>query len=90
MATKEKTKAAAAPAKKAKAPVATDCLMAYSVRAKENRKLLKAVIDRTVKGARTTYIAKGEDSEGNKMAKILSEPQATNAIKQKWATKGWK
>lgn len=60
-------------------------IKAYCLKTKEkNVPMHNAVISKTAKGG---YIAKGDDGKGNKMAAILNEEKALQAIKDKVAKK---
>ncbi len=62
-------------------------IKAYCLKTKEkNVPMQDAVITRTAKGG---YIANGNDGKGNKMAAILSEAKALEAIKDGVAKKGY-
>jgi hypothetical protein len=62
-------------------------LKAYCLKTKEkNVPMQDAVISKTAKGG---YIANGHDGKGNKMAAILSEAKALQAIQDGVATKGF-
>jgi hypothetical protein len=62
-------------------------IKAYCLKTKEkNVPMEDAVITKTVRGG---YIANGHDDKGNKMAAILSEAKATQAIADGVATKGY-
>jgi hypothetical protein len=62
-------------------------IKAYCLKTKEkNVPMHDAVITRTAKGG---YIAGGNDGKGNKMAAILNEVKALQAIKDGVATKGY-
>ncbi len=62
-------------------------LKAYCLKTKEkNVPMHDAVITKTAKGG---YIANGNDGKGNKMAAILSEAKATQAIADGVAKKGY-
>ena len=62
-------------------------LKAYCLKTKEkNVPMHDAVITRTAKGG---YIAGGNDGKGNKMAAILGEAKALQAIKDGVAKKGF-
>ena len=61
-------------------------LKAYCLKTKEkNVPMQDAVITRTAKGG---YIASGNDGKGNKMAAILGEAKALQAIEDGVAKKG--
>ena len=60
-------------------------IKAYCLKTKEkNVPMHNAVINKTEKGG---YIAKGDDGKGNKMAAIMNEAKALQAIKDKVAKK---
>ena len=62
-------------------------LTAYCLKTKEkNVPLQDAVIKKTAKGG---YLAQGHDGKGNKMAAILGEAKALQAIKDGVAKQGW-
>ena len=62
-------------------------LRAYCLKTKEkNVPLQDAVISKTAKGG---YMAQGNDGKGNKMAAILSEAKALQAIADGVAKKGF-
>jgi hypothetical protein len=62
-------------------------LTAYCLKTKEkNVPMQNAVITRTAKGG---YIANGDDGKGNKMAAILGEAKALQAIKDGVAKQGF-
>ena len=62
-------------------------IKAYCLKTKEkNVPMHDAVITRTVKGG---YIGNGNDGKGNKMAAIMSEVKALQAIADGVATKGF-
>jgi hypothetical protein len=62
-------------------------LKAYCLKTKEkNVPMHEAVITKTAKGG---YMAGGHDGKGNKMAAILSEAKALQAIEDGVATKGY-
>lgn len=62
-------------------------IKAYCLKTKEkNVPMQDAVITRTAKGG---YIANGNDGKGNKMAAILSEAKALQALKDGVAKKGF-
>ena len=62
-------------------------LKAYCLKTKEkNVPIHDAVISKTAKGG---YMAGGHDGKGNKMAAILSEAKALQAIEDGVATKGF-
>ena len=62
-------------------------LTAYCLKTKEkNVPMHEAVITKTAKGG---YMAGGHDGKGNKMAAILSEAKALQAIEDGVATKGF-
>jgi len=62
-------------------------LKAYCLKTKEkNVPMQDAVVTKTAKGG---YMATGHDGNGNKMAAILGEAKALQAIKDKVATKGF-
>jgi hypothetical protein len=62
-------------------------LKAYCLKTKEkNVPMQDAVITRTAKGG---YIASGNDGKGNKMAAILGEAKALQAIEDGVAKKGY-
>ena len=62
-------------------------LKAYCLKTKEkNVPMHDAVVSKTAKGG---YIANGHDGKGNKMAAILSESKALQAIQDGVATKGF-
>ena len=61
----------------------------YCMKTKEKGVVIKnCVVDCSTKGARTSYIAKGDDGKGNKMSAIVSEATATSAIAAGTAAKG--
>lgn len=64
-------------------------LTAYCMKTKQKNVPFngKPMIEKTSKGG---YCVKGEDKAGNKMAAIVSETTATEAIKKGEAVKGWK
>jgi hypothetical protein len=65
----------------------TKMIKAYCLKTKEkNVPMQDAVITRTAKGG---YIAGGHDGKGNKMAAILNEAKALQAIKDGVAKKGY-
>ncbi len=60
-------------------------IKAYCLKTKEkNVPMQDAVVSKTAKGG---YIANGHDGKGNKMAAILSEAKALQAIEDGVATK---
>lgn len=60
-------------------------IKAYCLKTKEkNVPMHDAVVSKTAKGG---YIANGNDGKGNKMAAILSEAKALQAIEDGTATK---
>ena len=60
---------------------------AYCLKTKEkNVQMQDAVITKTAKGG---YMSGGHDGKGNKMAAIMSEAKALQAIKDGVATKGF-
>lgn len=62
-------------------------IKAYCLKTKEkNVPMQDAVITKTSRGG---YIANGNDGKGNKMAAILSETKATQAIADGVAKKGF-
>ncbi|MGN6616510.1 MAG: hypothetical protein ACTHJ5_04990 [Ilyomonas sp.] len=62
-------------------------IKAYCLKTKEkNVPMHDAVITRTARGG---YIANGNDGKGNKMAAILSEAKAKQAIEDGVAKKGF-
>lgn len=62
-------------------------IKAYCLKTKEkNVPMQDAVISKTAKGG---YMASGHDGKGNKMAAILSEAKANQAIADGVAKKGW-
>ncbi|MCD6011371.1 MAG: hypothetical protein K0Q79_1233 [Flavipsychrobacter sp.] len=62
-------------------------IKAYCLKTKEkNVPMQDAVITRTSRGG---YIANGNDGKGNKMAAILSEAKALQAIKDGVAKQGY-
>jgi hypothetical protein len=62
-------------------------IKAYCLKTKEkNVPMQDAVITRTSRGG---YIANGNDGKGNKMAAILSEEKALQALKDGVAKKGY-
>ena len=62
-------------------------IKAYCLKTKEkNVPMHEAVISKTAKGG---YMAGGHDGKGNKMAAILSEAKALQAIEDGVATKGY-
>ena len=62
-------------------------IKAYCLKTKEkNVPMHDAVITKTAKGG---YMAGGNDGKGNKMAAIMSEAKATQAIADGVATKGF-
>jgi hypothetical protein len=62
-------------------------IKAYCLKTKEkNVPMQDAVITRTARGG---YMAAGNDGKGNKMAAILNEAKALQAIKDGVATKGF-
>lgn len=62
-------------------------IKAYCLKTKEkNVPMQDAVITKTARGG---YLASGTDGKGNKMAAILSEAKATQAIKDGVAKKGY-
>ena len=62
-------------------------IKAYCLKTKEkNVPMLDAVIKKTAKGG---YMAGGHDGKGNKMAAILGEAKALQAIADGVATKGF-
>ncbi len=65
----------------------TKMIKAYCLKTKEkNVPMQDAVITRTSRGG---YIANGNDGKGNKMAAILSEAKALQAIKDGVAKQGY-
>ncbi len=65
----------------------TKMLKAYCLKTKEkNVPMHEAVITKTAKGG---YMAGGNDGKGNKMAAILSEAKALQAIEDGVAKKGF-
>lgn len=62
-------------------------IKAYCLKTKEkNVPMQDAVVSKTAKGG---YIANGHDGKGNKMAAILSEAKALQAIQDGVASKGF-
>jgi hypothetical protein len=62
-------------------------IKAYCLKTKEkNVPMQDAVISKTARGG---YIANGHDGKGNKMAAIMSEAKALQAIQDGVATKGY-
>jgi len=62
-------------------------IKAYCLKTKEkNVPMQDAVVSKTSKGG---YIANGHDGKGNKMAAIMSEAKALQAIQDGVATKGF-
>ena len=62
-------------------------IKAYCLKTKEkNVPMQEAVITRTSRGG---YLASGNDGKGNKMAAIMSETKALQAIKDGVAKKGF-
>ena len=62
-------------------------IKAYCLKTKEkNVPMQDAVISRTSRGG---YLASGTDGKGNKMAAIMSETKALQAIKDGVAKKGY-
>ena len=62
-------------------------IKAYCLKTKEkNVPMQDAVITKTARGG---YIANGNDGKGNKMAAIMSETKAMQAIQDGGATKGF-
>ncbi|MFI5196393.1 MAG: hypothetical protein ACHQD8_04825 [Chitinophagales bacterium] len=62
-------------------------IKAYCLKTKEkNVPMQDAVITRTSRGG---YLASGNDGKGNKMAAIMSEAKALQAIKDAVAKKGF-
>ena len=62
-------------------------LTAYNVKTKEKGVPIQdAVVTKTAKGA---YMVQGHDGKGNKMAAIMSEAKALQAIEDGVATKGY-
>lgn len=62
-------------------------IKAYCLKTKEkNVPMQEAVISKTARGG---YIANGHDGKGNKMAAIMSEAKALQAIQDGVATKGF-
>ena len=62
-------------------------LKAYCLKTKEkNVPMQDAVVSKTAKGG---FMASGHDGKGNKMAAILSEAKALQAIEDGVATKGY-
>ena len=62
-------------------------IKAYCLKTKEkNVPMQDAVISKTARGG---YIANGHDGKGNKMAAILSEAKAMQALQDGVATKGF-
>jgi hypothetical protein len=62
-------------------------IKAYCLKTKEkNVPMHDAVVSKTAKGG---YIANGHDGKGNKMAAILSESKALQAIEDGVAKKGF-
>jgi len=62
-------------------------IKAYCLKTKEkNVPMQDAVISKTARGG---YIANGHDGKGNKMAAIMSEAKAMQAIQDGVATKGF-
>jgi hypothetical protein len=65
----------------------TKMIKAYCLKTKEkNVPMQDAVITRTSRGG---YIANGNDGKGNKMAAIMSEAKALQAIKDGVAKQGY-
>jgi hypothetical protein len=65
----------------------TKMIKAYCLKTKEkNVPMHDAVITRTSRGG---YIANGNDGKGNKMAAIMSEAKALQAIKDGVAKQGY-
>ena len=64
-------------------------LTAYCMKTKQKNVPFKGkpTVEKTSKGG---YCVKGEDKAGNKMAAIISETTAKEAIKSGDAVKGWK
>ncbi|MDZ4756794.1 MAG: hypothetical protein SGJ10_01475 [Bacteroidota bacterium] len=66
---------------------ATKMIKAYCLNTKEkNVPMQDAVVSKTAKGG---YMAKGHDGKGNKMAAIMGEAKALQAIKDGVAKKGF-
>ena len=66
---------------------ASKMIKAYCLKTKEkNVPMHDAVVTKTAKGG---YIANGNDGKGNKMAAIMSEAKALQAIKDGVAKKGF-
>lgn len=66
---------------------ASKMITAYCLKTKEkNVPMHDAVVTKTAKGG---YIANGNDGKGNKMAAIMSEAKALQAIKDGVAKKGF-
>ncbi len=62
-------------------------IKAYCLKTKEkNVPMHDAVVSKTARGG---YIANGNDGKGNKMAAIMSEAKALQAIQDGVATKGF-
>ena len=62
-------------------------IKAYCLKTKEkNVPMQDAVVSKTAKGG---YMATGHDGKGNKMAAIMNEAKALQAIKDGVATKGY-
>ncbi len=62
-------------------------ITAYCLKTKEkNVPMLDAVVTKTAKGG---YMATGNDGKGNKMAAIMGEAKALQAIKDGVAKKGF-
>ncbi len=66
---------------------ATKMIKAYCLTTKEkNVPMQDAVVSKTAKGG---FMAKGHDGKGNKMAAIMGEAKALQAIKDGVAKKGF-
>jgi len=67
--------------------MANEKIMAYNVKLK--KQVAFAGTPRIEKTSRGGYIIKGEDKDGNKMVKIMSEKDALSAIKRGSAKKNF-
>lgn len=68
-----------------KATPSDDAIMAYSMKAKAKVEMHDAVVTKTAKGS---WIAKGQDEDGNNVSVIMSETTALAHVKAGRATKG--
>jgi hypothetical protein len=61
-----------------KAAPKSEAIMAYSMRLKEKTEMHNAIVSKTAKGS---WIAKGQDDEGNNISVIMSEETALAHVK---------